>query len=76
MKALAVAAQQAFENFRPGGVKVMAGSVIIEPTLEPEDFADLQGEGVWLAKVGFGDFNPQADAAPLVRAARRTVSWS
>ena len=70
VKALAVAAQRAFENFRPGGVKVMAGSVIIEPTLEPEDFADLKEKGVWLAKVGFGDFNPQADAAPLVKAAQ------
>jgi enamidase len=70
VKALAVAARRAFENFRPGGVRVMAGSVIIEPTLEPEDFADLKEKGVWLAKVGFGDFNPQADAAPLVRAAQ------
>lgn len=70
VKALAVSAQRAFENFRPGGVKVMAGSVIIEPTLEPEDFAELKEKGVWLAKVGFGDFTPQADAAPLVRAAQ------
>jgi enamidase len=70
VKALAVAAQRAFENFRPGGVKVMAGSVIIEPTLRPEDFAELKENGVWLAKVGFGDFSPQADAAPLVKAAQ------
>lgn len=70
VKALAVAAQRAFENFRPGGVRVMAGSVIIEPTLLPEDFAELKEKGVWLAKVGFGDFSPQADAAPLVRAAQ------
>ncbi len=70
VKSLAVAAQRAFENYRPGGVKVMAGSVIIEPTLEPDDFAELKEKGVWLAKVGFGDFSPQADAAPLVRAAQ------
>ncbi len=70
VKALAVAAQRAFENFRPGGVRVMAGSVIIEPTLQPEDFVELKENGVWLAKVGFGDFSPQADAAPLVRAAQ------
>lgn len=70
VKALAVTAQRAFENFRPGGVNVLAGSVIIEPTLEPEDFAELKEKGVWLAKVGFGDFSPQADAAPLVRAAQ------
>ncbi len=70
VKALAVAAQRAFSDFRPGGVKVLAGSVIIEPGLEPEDFADLAEKGVWLAKVGFGDFESQADAAPLVRAAQ------
>ena len=70
VKALAVAAQRAFENFRPGGVKVLAGSVIVEPTLEPEDFADLRNKGVWLAKVGFGNFSPQSEAAPLVRAAQ------
>jgi enamidase len=70
VKALAVAAQRAFQGFRPGGVKVLAGSVIIEPGLEPEDFEWLAAQGVWLAKVGFGDFHPQADAAPLVRAAQ------
>ena len=70
VKALALAAQRAFAGFRPGGVKVLAGSVIIEPGLAPSDFAELAAEGVWLAKVGFGDFSPQADAAPLVRAAQ------
>jgi len=70
VKALALAAQRAFQGFRPGGVKVLAGSVIVEPGLEPSDFAELAAEGVWLAKVGFGDFAPQGDAAPLVRAAQ------
>lgn len=71
LKALAVAAQRAFERHRPGGVKVLAGAVIVEPTLRPADFAELRDRGVWLAKVGFGDFDPQADAAPLVRAAQK-----
>jgi enamidase len=70
VKALALAAQRAFSAFRPGGVKVLGGALILEPVLEPSDFAELAAEGVWLAKVGFGDFNPQADAAPLVRAAQ------
>jgi enamidase len=70
VKALALAAQRAFESFRPGGVKVLGGSVIIEPGLEPEDFEWLADRGVWLAKVGFGDFHRQRDAAPLVRAAQ------
>jgi enamidase len=70
VKALALAAQRAFSAFRPGGVKVMAGAVILEPGLGASDFAELAAEGVWLAKVGFGDFSPQAEAAPLVRAAQ------
>lgn len=70
VKALAIAAQRAFANHRPGGVKVLGGSVIVEPTLEPEDFPQLAAAGVGLAKVGFGDFHPQAKAAPLVRAAQ------
>lgn len=70
VKALALAAQRAFSSFRPGGVKVLGGAVIIEPGLEPSDFGELAAQGVWLAKVGFGDFSPQADAAPLVRVAQ------
>jgi enamidase len=70
VKALAIAAQRAYRDLRPGGVKVLAGSVIMEPGLVPEDFAQLAREGVWLAKVGFGSFRPQAEAAPLVRAAQ------
>jgi enamidase len=70
LKALAIAAQRSWETVRPGGVKVLGGSVIIEPTLEPADFAELAAERVGLAKVGFGAFRRQADAAPLVRAAQ------
>jgi len=70
VKALAITAQRAFADFRPGGVKVLAGSVIVEPALAPADFEELAAAGVGLAKVGFGDFASQADAAPLVRAAQ------
>lgn len=70
VKALALTARRCFEEVRPGGVKVLGGSVIIEPGLRDEDFAELAAEGVWLAKVGFGAFERQSDAAPLVRAAQ------
>lgn len=70
VKALALAAQRSWETVRPGGVKVLGGSVIVEPTLRAEDFAELAAERVGLAKVGFGAFERQADAAPLVRAAQ------
>ena len=70
VKALAVTANRAFSTFRPGGVKVLGGSLIIEPGLTAEDFTELAAAGVWLGKVGFGAFERPADAAPLVRAAQ------
>jgi enamidase len=70
VKALALTAQRAYAGHRPGGVKVLGGSVILEPVLEAGDFEQLAAEGVWLGKVGFGDFSPQAEAAQLVRTAQ------
>lgn len=70
LKGLAIAAQRCWENLRPGGVKVLGGSVIVSPSLEESDFVELAAEGVWLAKVGFGEFGSQSEAAPLVRAAQ------
>jgi enamidase len=71
VKALALVAHRTYSVLRPGGVKIIGGSVIVEPTLEPEDFDELAALGVRLAKVGFGAFERPAQAAPLVRAAQR-----
>src|SRR6185312_9090751 len=70
VKALAVAAAKCFEHYRPHGVTVHAGSVILEPDLTAEDFADLRRDGVWMAKAGFGRFASPMDYVPVVRAAR------
>jgi enamidase len=70
VKALALAAFKCFEHYRPGGMKVHAGSVILEPGLNQADFAELKRQGVWLAKAGFGDFKTAFEYAPLVHAAR------
>src|ERR1700747_791647 len=56
VKALAIAARKSVEHYRPGGMRVHAGSVILEPGLADADFAELAGQGVWLAKAGFGAF--------------------
>jgi enamidase len=71
VKALALMAQRCFQNFRPGGMTVHGGSVIIEPGLEEEDFIQLKKQGVWLAKAGFGDFKKPSDASAIVRAAQK-----
>ncbi len=70
VKALAVAAQRCFASYRPGGVKVIAGSVILEPGLTAADFTELASRGVKLAKAGFGAVKTAYDYVPLVRDAR------
>ena len=71
VKALALAAFKCFETYRPGGMRVHAGAVIIEPGLTEADFAELAAAGVRMAKAGFGAFATPYDYAPLVQAARK-----
>ena len=70
VKALAIAASKSFEHYRPGGMRVLAGSVILEPGLNQADFADLAANGVRLAKAGFGAVETAYDYVPLVAAAK------
>lgn len=70
VKALALAARACFEEYRPGGMRVHAGSVILEPGLTDADLTELRAAGIWLAKAGFGRFATPYDYAPLMRAAR------
>ena len=70
VKALAVAAHKCFATYRPGGMRVHAGSVILEPTLSGNDLGEIAKQGVWLAKAGFGAFASAYDYAPLIAAAR------
>jgi enamidase len=71
VKALAIAARKSFDTYRPGGMRVHAGSVILEPGLAETDFADMQKQGVWLAKAGFGNFATPYEYAPYVAMARK-----
>jgi len=71
VKALAIAAMSCFKNFSPGGMTVHAGSVVLEPTLSAQDFADLQVAGVRLAKFGFGLYEDPADGYEQVRLAQQ-----
>jgi len=71
VKALAVAAMKSFEHYRPGGMRVWAGSVIMEPGLVEADFAEIAAKGVWLAKAGFGAVASPYDYGPMIAWARR-----
>lgn len=71
VKALAVAAHKCFKDYRPGGMKVHAGSIILEPGLVESDFKEVADKGVWLAKAGFGAVKTPYDYVPLVAMAKK-----
>ncbi len=70
VKALAIAAQRSYDNFRPAGVKVLAGAPVLEQGMEEADFADLARSGVkLLGEVGLGTVKAGDEA-------RRMVAWA
>lgn len=69
--ALALAARACFRDYRPGGMRVHAGSLILEPGITEIDLEALVAQGLWLAKAGFGAFASPHDYAPLMRTARK-----
>jgi enamidase len=72
LKALAITAQRAFDNFRPGGVKVIAGAPVIEKGMTEQDFKDLAEAGVTLlGEVGLGSVKAGAEARQMVAWARK-----
>ena len=71
VKALAVAAMKCFENYRPGGMRFWAGSIILEPGLVENDFKEISDKGVWLAKAGFGAVKTPYDYAPMIGWAKK-----
>ena len=70
-KALAITAFKCFQNFQPNGMNVNAGSVILEPGLTEEDFAEMAGIGLRYAKFGFGAYADPRDGKPEVRNAQK-----
>jgi enamidase len=71
VKALAIAAKKCFENYRPGGMRVYAGSLILEPGLGLEDYKEVLSKGVWLAKAGFGAVESASEYISMVSDARK-----
>ena len=72
LKALAITAQRAFFNFRPGGVKVLAGAPVIEKGMVESDFKELAQAGVTLlGEVGLGSVKAGAEARQMVAWARK-----
>jgi len=72
LKALAITAQRAFHNFRPAGVKVLAGAPVLEQGMVESDFKELAEAGVsLLGEVGLGTVKAGEEAAKMVAWARK-----
>ncbi len=72
LKAMAIAAQRWYENFRPSGVKVHAGAPVIEHGMVEQDFKDLAEAGVMLlGEVGLGTVKDGKTAQQMVGWARK-----
>jgi enamidase len=70
VKALAITAQRAYDNFRPAGVKLLAGAPVLEQGMVESDFAELAAAGVkLLGEVGLGTVKAGEEA-------RRMVAWA
>ncbi len=71
-KALAILSAKAYTNFRPGGVKVIGGGVILEKGLTEKDFEEMAKEGVrHVGEIGLGGIKQPEDAAPMVEMAKK-----
>lgn len=72
LKAMAIAAQRWYENFRPSGVKVHAGAPVIEHGMVEEDFKEMADAGVTLlGEVGLGTVKDGKTAKQMVDWARK-----
>jgi enamidase len=72
LKALAITAQRTYDNFRPNGVKVLAGAPIIEKGMVEDDFKELAQSGVkLLGEVGLGSVKAGNEARQMVSWARK-----
>ena len=70
IKALAIAAQRSFANFRPSGMKIIAGAPVLEPEMTEDDFRELAAAGVTLiGEVGLGGVKDGPTG-------RRMIAWA
>jgi enamidase len=70
VKGLAIAAAKCFENFRPNGMKINGGCLVLEPGLTEDDFDEMVASGVRFAKYGFGDYSDTCDGEADIRRAQ------
>lgn len=71
-KALAILAKKSYDNFRPGGMKVNAGPIILGQKMDRKDFKQLKDAGITrVAEIGGGGLYKFEDVKDMVRLARK-----
>ena len=68
---VAIVTKRCYDNLRPSGVKVHAGTLLLVPGLTEKDFDEIQALGIKLVKFIFYDYSllPNGEAA-------RYVNWA
>lgn len=70
-KALAMLSARVFADYRPGGVRVVAGTVLLEPGLADADWPEMYAAGVrYIGEIGISGVSDPAEAEPMVQAGR------
>ena len=69
---LALVTKRCYDNLRPSGVKVFAGTLLLVPGLVEKDFDEIAAAGIRLVKFIFYDYSllPNGEAERYVRWAR------
>lgn len=71
-KAMAIVGAQAWANYRPGGMKVQGGGLLLQAGLTEADFEEMASAGVkHLGEVGLGGFHDWDRIAEMVLWAKR-----
>jgi enamidase len=66
---VAIVSKRCYDNLRPSGVKVLAGTLLLVPGLNERDFDELAALGIKLVKFIFYDYSllPNGEAVRYVR---------
>lgn len=71
-KSMAIVGAQAWDNFRPGGMKVQGGGLLLQENLTEADFEEMATAGVrHLGEVGLGGYHDWDKIAEMARWAKR-----
>ena len=71
-KSLAIVGAKAWRNYRPGGMKVQGGGLLLQAGLTEADFEEMATAGVkHLGEVGLGGYHDWDEIAEMARWAKR-----